>query len=411
LKRLKIALILVLLLVTIEFQSFCQVKGEIGDVNFTVRMTVTYSNKGTKIWNFTEDEQSVSLFMNNTWQNVQLLNHSYSPKSIKNDTDGNPTAVLQFPKSQLTSGKSLNYTVTYSVLSRPRILPSISGEESRSLNEIPNELKEKYTKAEGPWLTNETELQDLAHSIAGNETNVLTIVKNLAAWIADLSNIRYETHEVPLYPNETLKRKEGDCDDKAILLITLCRICGIPSYLQVGCIYDPTSPLLNDTYWQGHVTVVSKRISWHGWAIVYIPPWGWLPVDLTYVLGGTSDPLSRIRQSAVTSQWVIQYMNFTKSDYVASSRSTRDFLQQNGFYIYEEDEMRLNQPSGIPWQQILETLKWFSIVAMVGGAVAIVFVAVVVYVRKTEKKNWTKLVSRQRTSYVICGTDVIRLVI
>ncbi|MDH5733102.1 MAG: hypothetical protein OEY88_04885 [Candidatus Bathyarchaeota archaeon] len=122
-KRLKIALVLVLLLVTIEFQSFCQVKGEIGDVNFTVRMTVTYSNKGTQTWNFTEAEQSVSLFMNNTWQNVQLLNHSYSPKSIKNDTDGNPTAVLQF-KSQLTSGENLSYTVTYDVLSRPDSFPA-----------------------------------------------------------------------------------------------------------------------------------------------------------------------------------------------------------------------------------------------------------------------------------------------
>ena len=362
-------------------------KGEIGGEHFTIRMAVTYSNKGTKIWNFTEDEQSVSLFMNNSWQSVQLLNYSYRPESIKNGIDGNPTAFLQFPKPQLTPGENLNYSVTYSVLSRPRILPRISEEESQSLNEIPNELREEYTKAEGPWLTNETNLQDLAHSIAGNETNVLTIVKNLAAWIADQNNIRYETHEVPLYPNETLKRKEGDCDDKAILLITLCRIYGIPSYLQVGCIYNPTSPPLNDTYWQGHVTVVSKRISWHGWAIVYIPPWGWLPVDLTYVLGSTSDPLSRIRQAAVTSQWVIQYMNFTKSDYVASSRKTRDLLLQNDFYVYEEDEMKLNQPSGFPWQQIVEMLKWFSIVAMVGGIVAIVFTAVVVYTRKTKRKN------------------------
>jgi len=51
----------------------------------------------------------------------------------------------------------------------------------------------------------------------------------------------------------------------------------------------------------------------------------------------------------------------------------------------------LNQPSGIPWQQIMETLKWFSIVAIVGGTAAIVFVAVVVYVRKTEKKGLNEI--------------------
>jgi len=384
LKRLKIAFIL-LLLVTIGIQSFCQVKGEIGDVNFTIRMTVTYLNKGTNIWNFTEDEESISLFMNNTWQSVQLVNHSYSLAS-DNDTDGNPIGILQFPKSQLNPGENLNYTVTYHVLSKPRTLSSISEEESKTLNEIPEDLREEYTKEEGPWLTNQTELQDLAHSIAGNETRVLTIVKNLAAWIADQSNIKYKTHDVPLYPNETLKLEEGDCDDKAILLITLCRIYGIPSYLQVGCIYDPIT-LSNETYWQGHVTVVSKRISWHGWAIVYIPPWGWLPVDLTYVLGDTSNPLNRIRKAAVTWQWVIQYINFTKGDYVASSRETRDFLQHNDFYIYEEDEMTLNQSLDIPWQQIMETLKWFFIVVIATGTATVVLVIIFVYVRKTRKKD------------------------
>ncbi len=361
-------------------------KGEIGDVNFTIRMTVTYSNKGTKSWNFTEDDQSISLFMNNTWQSVQLANHSRPLKSpLENDTEGNPIAILQF-KSQLNPGENLNYTVTYQVLSKPRTLPSISEEESQTLNEIPNDLKEKYTKAEGPWLTNETELQNLAHSIAGNETKVLTIVKNFAAWIANENNIRYETHEVPQYPNETLKLEEGDCDDKAILLITLCRIYGIPSFLQIGCIHTPKT-FLNETYWEGHVTIISKEISWHGWAIVYIPPWGWLPVDLTYVLGGTSDPLNTIRKAAVTWQWVIQYMNFSKSDYVASSQNTKNFLQDNGFYIYEEDEMILDQSLDIPWQQIMEMLRWFFIVGTVAGTATVVLVAIFVYVRKMGKRR------------------------
>jgi len=385
LKRLKVAFVLVSLLISIGFQDFCQVKGETGDVNFTIRMSVTYSNNGTRNWNFTEDEQSVSLFMNTTWQSVQLVNHTYPPKSLENDTDGNPIAILQF-KSELNPKENLSYTVTYHVLSKPRTLPSISEEESQTLNEIPNYL-ENYTKAEGPWLTNQPELQNLTRSIAGNETKVLTIVKNLAAWIANESNIRYEAHDVPLYPNETLKLKEGDCDDKAILLVTLCRIYGIPSYLQIGCIYDPITPFLNETYWQGYVTVISKRISWHGWAIVYIPPWGWLPVDLTYVLGDASDPLNRIRKAAVTWQWVIQYMNFTTSDYVASSRKTREFLQKNSFYIYEEDEMTLNQHLDILWQQIMETLKWLFIVGVVAGAATCVSIAIFVHIGKTRKKG------------------------
>jgi len=399
LKRLKVAFILALLLITTEFQGFCQVKGEIGDLNFTVRMAVTYTNKGTRVWNFTEDEQSVSLFMNTTWQSVQLVNHSYPLESLKNDTEGNPTAVLQFPKSELTPGENLNYTVTYRVLSKPRILPSISEEGSQTLNEIPNDLKENYTKAEGPWLTNDTDLQDLAHGIAGDETKVLTIVKNFAAWIANESNIRYETHDSPLYPNETLELREGDCDDKAILLVTLCRVYGIPSYLQLGCIYEPLT-FSNETYWQGHVTVISKGISWHGWAIVYVPPWGWLPVDLTYVLGDTSNPLNTIKKAAVTWQWVIQYMNYTKSDYVASSRETREFLQQNGFYIHEEDEMTM-QFLDIPWQQIIEMLKGFFIAVVVVGTTTLMVVVVFLYVRRTGKRELKEVKRRDELSLLL----------
>lgn len=326
--------------------------------------------------------------MNNTWQSVQLVNHSYPLKSVKNDAEGNQIAVLQFNRTELhPEEEDLSYTVTYQVLSKPRPIPNISEEESYSLNEIPNDLKENYTKAEGPWLTNHKELQNLAHNITGNETKVLTIVKNFAAWIANQSNIKYKTHEVPLYPNETLKLREGDCDDKAILLITLCRIYGIPSYLQVGCIYNPSPSLSNDTYWKGHVTIISKRISWHGWAIVYIPPWGWLPVDLTYVLGDISDPLNTIRKAAVTWQWVIQYMNITKSDYVASSQNTKKFLEDNIFYIYEEDEMILDQSLDIPWQQIMEMLKWVFIVGTVAGTATVVLVVIFVYVRKMGKKK------------------------
>jgi len=80
-------------------------------------------------------------------------------------------------------------------------------------------------------------------------------------------------------------------------------------------------------------------------------------------------------------------MNFTKNDYVASSRRARKFLQQNDFYIYEEDEMILTQPLDIPWQQIMEMLKWFFIVGIIAGTVTVVLVVVFVYVRKTGKRG------------------------
>jgi hypothetical protein len=163
-------------------------------------------------------------------------------------------------------------------------------------------------------------------------------VKKFVAWI--WKNIRYpsRSHEIPFYPNETLETREGDCDDQAILLSTFCRIYGIPAFVQTGCIY--LSPLYsNASAWDGHLTQISRDVGWHGWASVYVPPWGWLPVDLTYVWGSLNDPVNSITCSAVTLSETVQYMNICRSDYVGATRAYRDFLQSNGFYLYSTDQM------------------------------------------------------------------------
>jgi len=337
-----LSLILLVLLLIPSFQNLSTVHGETEDVNYFIRSTVTYANPSgnTNFWNFTEDDRTISLFMNNTWQTVELVNSTF-PMETKKDEDGNSVAVLQFTNSTLERGKNVSFTVWYHIVSKPRTIPNISEDKSGNLTDIPSDLRSGYTQKEGSWQTSNSTLQELAHNLTKNESRVLSIIKNFVAWINE--NITYprSRHEVPFYPNQTYAQGEGDCDDKAILLITLCRIVRIPSYLQIGCIYlpDPEHKLVNETFWDEHVSLVERRIGWHGWAVVYVPPWGWLPVDLTYVRNNRDDPLSSVKSGAVTGQDTIQYMNVTHTDYVASSLEYRKFLTENRFNIYEEDEM------------------------------------------------------------------------
>lgn len=382
--------ILFLLLSTLTFTGFVVVKGETNEVGFTIKMSVTYYNNGTENWNFTDEDRAIGLFMNNTWQTVQLINHSYPIENVTFDEDGNPIAILQFPESQLKPGENINYTVTYYALSEPRLLPppDIREETSGILDDIPEELKENYCVEGDAWLVNNQELQDLAYNITQSETKVLTIVKNFITWIGDRKNVQYETYETPRYPNETYIEHKGDCDDQAILFITLCRILGIPSYLQIGCIHMPTTQPTQDTYWEDHFTTSLKHIGWHGWAIVYIPPWGWLPVDLTYILGNPSDPLNSIKKAAVTSQITLQYMNISQTDYVASSRMYRDFLTNNDFYVYTQDEMMEASPSH---EDIFEQLfPWILIIATVVVTVATAGIFIRVWKKKKLKETESK---------------------
>jgi len=359
-----------LLLSTLAFQNLTTVRSITGEeeTEYYVKSTVTYSNKGDKVWNFTEREEdrTIGLFMNNSWQTGYLVNSTLGIETVENDRDGNQVAVLQFPEMLLDQGQNISYAATYRVVSKPRTFDNINETASKSFNEIPVSLKEKYLRAEGPWLINNTEIQNLAYNITKNETKVLTIVKNFVIWIDKTVTYPEKMHEVPQYPNETVTKREGDCDDKAILLVTLCRIIGIPAFTQIGSIYIP-SRLEKISYWKNHVTAVQKRIGWHGWAMVYIPPWGWLPVDLTYVFRPIAeDPLNAIKNAAVTSQITIQYMNISQTDYVASSQEAMDFLITNSFYVYMEDEMIEITRQKNPFGEIMEWM--FPVVLVVAAA-------------------------------------------
>jgi len=378
-KMIAVSFVLFVSLVTSTSCSFTVLESETWNASYIIRSTVTFSNEGTSIWNLTEEDRTVSLFMNNTWQTVYLANHSYPLENVAVDEDGNPMAVLQF-QSELDSGQNVSYSVTYQVLSRPRSLPRITVEESGTLaDDKLKDLRQKYCNESYTWQVGNQKIREQAHAIAGNETNVLKIVKEFIGWI--WQNITYEPHEVPMYPNQTLLSSRGDCDDQAILLVTFCRILGIPSYLQIGCIYLP-GQYSNETSWDGHVTNVARQIGWHGWAIVYIPPWGWLPVDLTYPKGGFSNPLNAITTAVVTDDRTIQYMNISEMDYVTSAMAYREFIIENNFHIYAEDEMTWASQQSL-WKIIVE--RWFQRILIIIVVTTSVILAIYAYISRTEK--------------------------
>jgi hypothetical protein len=373
-----VSFVLFVLLVTSTSYSFTVLESEAWNASYIIRSTVTYSNQGTNVWNLTEEDRTISLFTNNTWQTVYLTNHSYPLENVTVDEDGNPMAVLKF-QPELNSGQNVSYSVTYQVLSRPRSLPTITEEKSGVLANITQDLLQKYCKEDDTWQIGNQMIKEQAEAIADNQTNVLKIVKEFIEWI--WQSITYEPHETPMYPNQTLLSSKGDCDDQAILLVTFCRILGIPSYLQIGCIYLP-GQYSNETSWDGHVTNVARQIGWHGWAIVYIPPWGWLPVDLTYPKGGFGNPLNAIITAVVTDDRTIQYMNISEMDYVTSAMAYREFIIENDFHIYAEDEMTWTFRQSL-WRTIVE--RWFRRILIIIVVTTSVIIVVYTYISRTEK--------------------------
>ena len=335
---------------------------------FTLRITTTYINHGSSTWNLTKEDATVYLFPNNSWQRVTLEYTSHPIMEVGVDSDGNPISILDFGVWSLAPGENLTYTTVYRITSTPRALPQVSVEEAGTLRDIPEGLRLNYCEEEGCWMVNDEELRELAYNLSDGEENVLAILTRFALWIS--GNVAYKSFDVPLYPNETYNLRLGDCDDQANLLITLCRIVGIPAYLQIGCIYYPG--FQRDLAWDGHLETVSWNVGWHGWAVVYVPPWGWLPVDLTYSTFKVSgDPLDAIRTSAIAGVQTILYVNITETDYSASTRALKEFLKAHNFTIRSEEEMRLEVPHQPP-TAIVEPLEMAAVA--VASCVIAVFV-------------------------------------
>ncbi|MEM3479557.1 MAG: transglutaminase-like domain-containing protein [Candidatus Bathyarchaeia archaeon] len=305
---------------------------------FSLTMKVLFENREEKkIWNLTDNDRAVGLFINNSWQEAYLARVSHSIESIKKDSNGNAVLILNLGRESIVPGEKVGYNATYVLIFKERKLPNISEEISGRIDEIPEDLRKEHCQPTSLWQSNVSTLMEEALKIVGNETNVLKIIKRFVSWIA--REIKYETSELPKYPIETFLSRRGDCDDQANLLITFCRAVGIPAYLQVGCIYI-SGWNSNRTYYSGHLLFRQIRVGWHGWAMVFIPPWGWLPVDLTYVEANLeAEPLKSITSSAILRHYTFQYMNITKTDYAAEARLLKGFLETHEFYICEEDIM------------------------------------------------------------------------
>ncbi len=101
----------------------------------------------------------------------------------------------------------------------------------------------------------------------------------LAIWAAkyiygdDL--IKYNAGSIPRSLDEVLEKREGDCDDKSRILLSLLWYYGIPAKIQYGYVY------LNFDYVADVYGSLTRFINAgpHAYVIIYVPTVGWVSVD------------------------------------------------------------------------------------------------------------------------------------
>ncbi len=231
--------------------------------------------------------------------------------------------------------------------------PCLNPNSSLPPSAIPSEVREVFCLKTRLWDFNDPLVAQLLNNLtAGSNATTLSLIASFIEWIDEHIAYPLEVGEgIVKYPNETLIELSGDCDDRANLFITLCRGAGIPCFLQYGVVYEPGVEE-DYTCFNGRYSYRGSWLGRHGWAMVYVPPWGWLPVDFTYFEGlelreedgrtfiHAASPLNHVVGAAVWMEEVIVEGNVTSRDYMASNLKLLSLLEEYNAYLLQVEELR-----------------------------------------------------------------------
>jgi len=161
-------------------------------------------------------------------------------------------------------GPGAAFEASYTIAARTAELRyCIFPERVGSEKDIPDRIRKLYLRPRSRYMLDDPTLREAAASVAGEETNLYWRARKLYDWV--LNKLEYERVGGWDLPPTLLKRGTGSCSEYTILYISLCRIAGVPAR------YAGSISMRGDD--------VSIDNVFHRWAEVYLPNYGWVPVD------------------------------------------------------------------------------------------------------------------------------------
>ncbi len=246
----------------------------------------------------------------------QPSRHRIAPKSTMQRT--------VYMEKTAQAGKPTTFSITYDVtlyaqyhaIDPARVTPA----------KITPDLA-PYLAERAPHVVFTQPMRVFSEQIVGDATNPYEIAKRIYAAVDTIpwAGAR-EYSTIANISDYTLHAGHGDCGEQTLLLITLMRMNGIPARWQSGWIYS-----------SGDYDNI------HDWAEIYLAPYGWVPVDVTYGRFDTDDPALkwfylggldnyRIAFNDAFSRPFVPAKQFFRSDTVDSQRGEVEWDGGNIYY-------------------------------------------------------------------------------
>lgn len=201
-------------------------------------------------------------------EDIRLIGSTPSIHLIAPESTLQRTVYMEQPAQ---AGKKAEFSITYelTIFAQYHAIDPAKVVPARITPELA-----PFTGERAPHIVYTDDMRKFSQKIVGDETNPYRIAQKLFAAVdatpwagareySTLSNIS----------DYALHAGHADCGQQTLLLMTLLRLNGIPTRWQSGWTFS------DDSY-----------DTMHDWGWLYLAPYGWVPMDVTYGLFATGDP-------------------------------------------------------------------------------------------------------------------------
>ncbi len=267
--------------------------------------------------------------------NQQLLTEprfSPAPDEIRTDRWGQRCALFRLPGAE--PGRKLEVRCEAEVaLAALRYL--IIPEETGTLADIPAEIREAYLADDSRYRIDSPFIQETVRKVVGDEQNPYWIARKIYDYVID--KLTYEMVGGWDVPEVVLRRGSGSCSEYTFAFIALCRAAGLPARYQGSIV------IRNDD--------ASVDEAFHRWAQIYLPNYGWVPVDANK--GDAESPADQARGfGELDNRYLITTHGGGGSEYLHWGYNSYVHYRADGYCKVERETYGFWEPHDTPPEQV-----------------------------------------------------------
>ncbi len=193
----------------------------------------------------------------------QLLSApTFDPQPTDFLTDRWGQEVAHFHYENIPTGEFVTAVmITEAELFKTRFF--IFPENVGNLSDIPKEVSKLYLSDDTKYWVSDDYIQETAKKVVGDETNCYRIARKLFNYV--IANMEYELAGGWNVAPTVLKRGTGSCSEYSFVYIALCRAAGLPARYAGSVVIRGDDASTDDVF--------------HRWVEVYLPNYGWIPID------------------------------------------------------------------------------------------------------------------------------------